>query len=105
METLRILYFKDARSLPEVKEIPADLKEYQGLVDGWIEAIYPFDDDVALICNEEGKLIGLEPNRFIRYPNGYTDLICGAFFIVGTGEEDFKSLTDKQIARYKKAFF
>ena len=37
-----------------IAEIKANLESYQKTVGGYIEAIYPFDDPVALVCNEEG---------------------------------------------------
>lgn len=46
-----------------VKEIPSGLKSLQHEVAGDIEVIYPLENGVALICNEEGKIIGFEPNR------------------------------------------
>lgn len=42
--------------LPEVKEIDSGLSSLQHEVEGWIEATYPFEDPVAIICNEEGKV-------------------------------------------------
>ena len=56
--------------LPEVKEIDSGLSSLQHEVEGWIEATYPFEDPVAIICNEEGKLNGMEYNRAIRDENG-----------------------------------
>ena len=32
------------------------------------------------------------------------DIVCGTFFMAGLGSEDFTSLTDDQIRRYKKMF-
>ena len=79
------------------------------IVGGYIQAIYPFDDPIALVCNEEGKLIGLPQNRLICGRSGRVyDIICGTFFLVGLGAEDFISLTDNEIKstvnifRYKK---
>lgn len=89
----------EPKATPYVKDIPSDLESMQSIVNGYIEAIYPFNDDVALVCNEEGKILGLEPNRIVNY-----DVICGTFFIVGLGEEDFISLTDAQITEYTKMF-
>lgn len=81
------------------------MEELQAIVGGHIQAIYPFDDPVALVCNEEGKLIGLPPNRFLCGKSGYVyDLICGTFFLVGLGTEDFISLTDGEIERYSRYF-
>lgn len=41
---------------PEVIDIDCSLESLQKEVEGPIQAIYPWDDEVALICNEEGKL-------------------------------------------------
>lgn len=36
--------------MPYVKEIDSGLKSLQSEVGGWIEAVYPFEEEVALIC-------------------------------------------------------
>ena len=51
---------------PEVKDIPVSLTEFQAVVGGPIQAVYPFEEPVALICHEEGKLLGLPLNRCLR---------------------------------------
>lgn len=91
---------------PEVIRIPHKLEAMQSLVGGTIEATYPYQDQVAIVCNEEGKLLGQEPNRAIRDPDTgeIIDVICGTFFICGLTEDDFGSLTDNQIAYYSKLF-
>ena len=91
--------------LPEVKEIDPGLSSLQHEVEGWIEATYPFEDPVAIICNEEGKLNGMEYNRAIRDENGEVrEIIAGPFLIVGLGEEDFTSLSDDMVQKYKRMF-
>ena len=68
------------------------------MVGGHIE---PFGmDEVIAIVNEEGKILGLEPNR--RYGN---DILVGNIVIVGDGEEEFISLTEEQIKKYRKMFY
>ena len=47
----------------KITDIPHDLKAMQTIVEGPIQALYPWDDPVALVCNEEGKLHGLPLNR------------------------------------------
>jgi len=91
---------------PERVSIPHTLESMQELVGGCIQAIYPYEDPVAIVCNEEGKLMGMEPNRAVRDPdtNEITDIICGPFFICGLGEEDFCSLTEEQATKYSKLF-
>lgn len=87
--------------LPVKKNIPNTLYAKQQLVNGSIEYAYLFDDkNAVLICNEEGKINGMEPNRDIGY-----DIIFGPFIIVGdkdTGED--VSLSEEQIDRYMKKF-
>ena len=91
---------------PEAMEISHKLEELQKLVGGCIQAIYPFEDPVALVCNDEGKLLNLEPNRSIRDPEGrLIEIICGTFLICGLGREDFISLTKEQIDFYTKLFW
>ena len=85
---------------PYEKEIEG-LKEMQAIVDGPIQAIYPYEEKVALVCNEEGILQGLPFNRSV--PGGYGG-VFGSFFICGLGEEDFISLTPEQIKKYKKEY-
>ena len=88
--------------LPKKITIKNTLKEKQKLVGGLIEYVYlPNCNDVVLICNEEGKLLGLPPNRDIEY-----DIVCGDFLIVGDDPElgEDRSLTDEQITKYSKMF-
>ena len=68
------------------------LKEMQALVGGYIQAVYPFEDPVAVVCNEEGKNLGLPFNRPLLDEHGLPyDIICGTFFVAGLGAEDFAS--------------
>lgn len=91
---------------PAVIEIPNTLEEKQEIVGGNIQ-VFPLADDVAIICNEEGKIDGLELNRPIYHNGKNVEIIAGTFIIAGddisTGE--FVSLTDEQIAEYKEQFF
>ena len=89
---------------PQVVEIENELELLQKIVGGLIETVYPFEDKVCLICNEEGKLLNLQMNRAL-YDNGSVyDVIAGDFLVVGMGVEDFCSLTDEQIERYEERF-
>ena len=86
---------------PYAKTIPNTQEAMQELVDGHIQAVYPFDDPVAVVCNEEGKLLGLPPNRLMRDQNGTPyDILCGTIFVAGLGEEDFKSLSPELMEKY-----
>ena len=69
--------------LPYEKEISDSLnsdehlRALQEIVGGWIEAIYPYDEEVAIVCNEEGLINGLPFNRSV--PGGYGG-VFGTFF-------------------------
>lgn len=91
---------------PRVIATDGSLKSMQALVGGMIEAIYPFTDPVALVCNDEGKLLNMEPNRALRHPETgeVYDIICGPFFLCGLGDEDFDSLSEELIKKYEKMF-
>ena len=91
--------------MPEVQEIDHTLSAMQELVGGTIQAVYPFDDPVALVCNDEGKLLGLPWNRALTDDHGVPyDIVCGTFFVVGIGDENFTSLTEQQIEKYRKKY-
>ena len=90
--------------LPYEKEIldSADhLEQMQAIVGGLIEPIYPYHEEVAIVCNEEGLINGLPFNRSV--PGGYGG-VFGTFFVCGLGEEDFCSLPPELMERFKKEF-
>ena len=80
--------------------IDGNLESLQKVVGGHIEAIYPYEDPVAIVCNEEGKLNGLPLNRRLE---DY-DIIAGTFLVCGLGEEDFASLSPELADKYLKKF-
>lgn len=91
--------------VPYVKEIDPGLKSLQSEVDGWIEAVYPFEDPVAIICNEEGKMNGMPPNRALYDEDGQVyDIVAGQFLVVGLTEDNFGSLTEEQIKKFSDRF-
>ena len=93
---------------PEVREIDDSLKSMQEIVGGLIQTIYPFDDPVALVYNDEGKLMGLPANRGLRDRNGQIyDIVFGTFFLCGVpaDSDHFTSLTQEQIEQYRKMFY
>ena len=103
---MRILVVEPERR-PVIKEIDGSLKAMQEIVGGYIQAIYPFDDSVALVANDEGKLMNLPANRGLRDKNGQIyDIVCGTFFLCGAKVDcdHFISLTPEQIERYQERF-
>lgn len=68
---------------------------YRGLIE-----IISLDGESCIVCNEEGKLIGLEPNRRLG-----SDILCGVFYITGQNKHgDLASLPEYLIKRYSAYF-
>ena len=90
-------------TVPEVCMLDNRLKALQEAVSigadyiGLIEIIGLEEDERAcILCNEEGKLIGLPLNRWIGY-----DIISGVFYVVGQDRNgNFTSLSEEQMAYY-----
>ena len=85
---------------PTVTTIKTKLENLQKAVGGLIEFIN-IEDNVCILCNEEGKLIGLEGNRTLG-----DDILVGTFYICGSNNEgELTSLTDSQIEKYIQFFW
>ena len=104
--TIKVLVVEPMKK-PYVKEIGESLESMQEVVGGYIEEVMPFDDEVALVCNEEGKLNGLPLNRAIYdSDNKMIDIIVGTFFVCNAPfeSEKFLSLTDEQEKKFSEKF-
>ena len=99
---MKILVLEPRRS-PYVEEIDGSLESMQDIVGGYIEVTHDsaIEDDAVIICNEEGKLMGLEENRIITH-GMHMDVICGTCFVCNAPQdsEDFEGLTDEQLDYY-----
>ena len=101
---MKVLMVEPGKS-PYAAEIESGLKSLQAAVGGDIQAVYPYEDPVALICNEEGKLMGLPLNRALFDDDGHIyDIVSGNFLIVGLGEEDFTDLSPDLMEKYGEQF-
>lgn len=104
---MKILVVEPGKA-PAEQEIDGSLEAMQAVVGGTIQAIYPFDDAVALVCNEEGKDLSLLLNRALFDPetNGIIEIIAGTFFVCGAPADSgsFASLTDEQVRTYRRRF-
>ena len=90
---------------PYETQIGDDLQSMQAVVGGYIEAVYPFEQPVALVCRESGKLDGLTLNRALRDADGdIYDIVAGNFFIVGLGESDFTDLPHELAEQFAEQF-
>lgn len=103
-EKLTVLVVEPMKE-PYVKEIEPGLHSLQAEVGGDIATTYPLSDPVGLVCNDEGKLIGLELNRGLRDEHGEIyDIMAGTFLVVGLSEDSFTSLTPEQVQKYTEHF-
>ena len=103
-ETMTVLLVEPNQH-PRPVEIGTELEDLQNAVGGYIEVVYPFDEPVGLVMNEEGKLDGLPLNRALRDDNGEIyDVVAGSFLVVGLTDEDFGSLTPDQMKAFEEKF-
>ena len=86
---------------PYEKTIPHELHAMQEIVGGLITAIYPYEELVAIVANDEGILLNMDFNRSVE--GGYGG-VFGPFFVCGLTEDDFCSLPPDQMERFKKKF-
>ena len=90
---------------PYETQIGDDLQSMQALVGGYIQAVYPFEQSVALVCRESGKLDGLPLNRTLCDADGdIYDIVAGNFFIVGLSESDFTDLPHELAEQFAEQF-
>ena len=86
---------------PYEKTIPHDVYAMQEIVGGPITSVYPYNEPVAIVANDEGILLGMDFNRSVE--GGYGGLF-GTFFVCGLTEDNFCSLPPDQMERFKKKF-
>ena len=83
----------DLESLQKAVSIGAD---YQGLIE-----FVTLGNGDCIMCNEEGKLIGLDGNRRLG-----DDILVGVFYIMSKNEDgELLSLSEKKIKRYTELFW
>lgn len=103
---MKILVVEPGKA-PVEREITGTLDSMQEVVGGMVQGLY-IAEDIAIICNEEGKLLGLPLNRaiFDQETHEIREIIAGTFFVCGApiDSESFAPLTDEQIQTYRKRF-
>ena len=83
----------------QITEIDPTYNVLRSLVGGNIEMTYPFEDEyLAVISNEESKLLDLPPNRAVRRNDGsVADIYCGTMVVVALAPEgEYRSLTNRE---------
>ena len=108
MDTINVIYVEPGKTARTI-EMKDELSEMQKLVGGLIEEYMPFEDDVAIICNDEGKMNGMPLNRAIYLEDGQmADIIAGPFFIAYAPVESEKflsmpkALEEKYTAKFRQ---
>ena len=97
----------EPKNKPTVQDINDGLEAMQKIVGGTIQAIYPFEEPIALICNDEGKFLNLPLNRALRDSTGCVyDIVAGTFFLCAAppDSDNFASLTEEQTQTCLKRF-
>lgn len=92
---------------PKMIEIEDSLEAMQKIVGGDIEEYMPFEDEVALICNEEGKINGLPLNRAVYdSEHNMIEIMAGDFFICHApfSSEKYLSLPPDLEKKYAEMF-
>ena len=103
-ENIRVLLIEPGEA-PRLKTIPHALHDLQSLVSDTIQIIYPYTDQVALVCGDNSKLNHCEPNRVLEDDAGKPyDIICGPFFITGLTTDNLGSISDELAEKYSRKF-
>ena len=105
---IRVLVVEPMRK-PYVKTIPDTLEAIYQVIEGDCMQVVPLYGmnikNAVIVCNDDGKLMGLPLNRALRDENGEMyDAVAGTFLVVGLGEEDFASLTPEMAQKYEQLF-
>ena len=83
------MVLKDAKLIE--KEIDDTLEALQEEVGGWIDIPYLSEElnklGIDVIINDEGKLIGLDPELILFYENEIADIVCGNILFASHDEE------------------
>ena len=79
-----------------------DFQDMKEVVGGIITTIYPYEELVAIICNDEALLMNMPFNRSVE--GGYGG-VFGTFIVCGLSDDNYCSLTPEQTERFKRKFY
>ena len=101
---IRVVLCEPGR-MARIVDIGTELEDLQRAVGGMIEPYYPFDEQVCIVCNDEGKINGMQPNRAVYDDDKIIqEIIFGPFFICDCRGTEFDSLNEEQLDRYCRQF-
>lgn len=104
--TIRVVLVEPGKKA-RIADIEASLEGYYRAINAdTIQAVYPFEEEVCIVCDEEGKLTGREPNRALRdeETKEIYDILVGSFFVCSCSGENFGSLSPDQQRRYLERY-
>lgn len=103
-EEIRVLLVEPMEK-PRLVTVEHTLENLQKLVDGDLQAVYPWDDPVGLVCDDDAIYNGKVPNRALLDEEGKPyDIVKGTFFICGLSPQDFDSISDELAEKYTERF-
>ena len=85
---------------PQMVDVPHTLESLQHLVNGMIEVVEPFEDNVVLVCSESGRN---DEADFNRAANNQID-IYGDFFLCGHDGENLTDIPEEKVLKYVSLF-
>lgn len=97
----------EPRKPPKVIMLQDSLEAMQKAVGGDIESYMPFPEEVALVCNDDGKWKGMELNRAIYNEEGrMIDIVAGPFFLAYAPieSENYLSMPEDLREKYMEKF-
>lgn len=100
--TIRVVLVEPGKQA-RIADIEASLEGYYRAIGAdTIQAAYPFEEEVCIICDDEGKLTGRQLNRALRYEDTKEiyDIVAGTFFVCSCKETRYTSLNTEQQRRY-----
>lgn len=79
----RVIIKRTDEKYGHVTNISTSLENLRRTVGGYIETV-PAVLDAIILCNENGKLLNLEPNMWY-----FHDRLCGTIIVIGTKDDEF----------------
>ena len=104
-EQIRVLLVEPGEH-PRLVTVAHTLENLQELVGGSIQAVFPFPEPVAVVCDDEGKFKGYVPNRALVDEEGEPyDIIAGTFFVCGLTVDNFTSISNELEKQFRERFY
>lgn len=101
---MRVLVIEPHKQ-PQEMFLERSLKAMQAVVGGPVQFVYPWNNNAVLVCNELGKVFGLEANRELKFLDGEVyDMVHGTFFICEQDGDHLGSISDELLEHYAMEF-